>query len=81
MEATGDYREILESRRLEITERLNCARTYLFDYLRCKGVFDQEDCELILSEKTNKSRAGKFVDELLRKGPEGFQHFIDVVQV
>ena len=79
--SSEDHMEILETKRLEIVKSLNCQRTLLLNYLRCKQVFDQEDCELILAEKTNDSRAGKLVDFLVKKGSDACQHFFDVIQV
>ena len=79
--ANEEYREILETKRLEIVKGINCERSLLLNYLRAKLVFDQEDCELIRAANTNDARVGKLIDFLLTKGPEAYQCFVDVVQI
>ena len=75
------HRDILNRKRFEIVECLNFQRTLLLNYLRSNHVFDEEDCELIMAEKADRGRAGKFIDFLLMKGSEAYQHFLDVIQV
>ena len=79
--ASDEYRELLETKRLEIVKSINCERSLLLNYLRAKLVFDQEDCELIQNANTNDARVGKLIDFLSKKGPEAYQCFIDVVQI
>ena len=81
MSIEGKHREVLETKRLEIVQSLNCERTMLLNYLRSHQVFDEEDCELILAEKANRARVGKLLDFLVKKGPDAYQHFLDVIQV
>ena len=76
-----DYRELLESKRLEIIQHLQIDRTFVFDYLRHKGVLDSEDCELIQCEKTTSLKIGKFVDVLARKGAQAYQHLLESLQL
>lgn len=76
-----DYRDVLESKRLEIIQHLQIDRNFVFDYLRHKEVLDGEDCELILSEKTTSSKIGKFIDVLSRKGPMAYQHLLESLQL
>ncbi|XP_068761721.1 caspase recruitment domain-containing protein 9-like [Montipora capricornis] len=78
-DATFD--EILDTNRVEIVQRLQLDRTFLFDYLRSKQIFDVGDCELVRAEKTREQRAGKFLDVLITKGEEGYLHFIDAIQL
>jgi hypothetical protein len=79
--ANEEYRELLETKRLEIVKSINCERSLLLNHLRANQVFDQEDCELIQAATTNDARVGKLVDFLLKKGPVAYQCFIDVVQI
>lgn len=79
--ANDDYRELLETKRVEIVKGINCDRPLLLDYLRSKQVFDQTDCELIRAANTNDARVGKLVDLLRLKEPEAYQYFLDVVQL
>ena len=76
-----DHRDVLETKRVEIVQCLNFERTLLLNHLRSKRVFDVEDCQHIMAEKANRARAGKFIDFLLMKGSEAYQHFLDVIQV
>lgn len=73
------FRDILETKRVDLIAGLRMERTFLFDYLRSKSVFDPGDCELICAEKTREQKAGKFLDVLSTKGEDGFRHFIDAV--
>ena len=73
--------DILETNRFEIVQRLQVDRTFLFDYLRSKSVFDSGDHELVLAEKTREHRAGKFLDILMMKGRTAYDHFIDALQL
>lgn len=75
------FEEILETNRVEIVQRLQLDRTFLFDYLRSKNVFDMGDCDLVHAERTREQKAGKFLDVLISKGEEGYRHFIDAVQL
>lgn len=79
--ANESYRELLETKRVEIVKSINCERTILLDHLRAKQFFDQADCELIRAATTNEARVGKLIDNLLMKGPDAYQCFLDVVQV
>lgn len=78
--ANVQYRDLLETKRLEIVKSINCERSLLLNHLRANQVFDQEDCELILAKTTNDARVGKLIDYLLKKGPDAYQCFLDVVQ-
>ncbi|KAK3724987.1 hypothetical protein QZH41_017458, partial [Actinostola sp. cb2023] len=80
METEG-FRDILEDKRLEFIAGLHLERTFLYDYLRTKSVFDVGDCELVCAEKTREQKAGKFLDILSTKGEEGYRHFIDALQL
>lgn len=77
----NDFRDLLETKRLELTKGLHLERTFLFDYLRSKSVFDGGDCELICAEKTRELKAGKFLDILSTKGEQGYGHFVDAIQL
>lgn len=75
------FEEILDTNRVEIVQRLQLDRTFLFDYLRSKHVLDREDCDLVYAEKTREQKAAKFLDVLVSKGEDGYHHFIDGVQL
>lgn len=75
------FDEILVANRVEIVQRLQLDRTFLFDYLRSKKIFDLGDCDLVRVEKTREQQAGKFLDVLITKGEEGYSHFIDAIQL
>ena len=76
-----EFRDILETNRFEIVQRLQTDRTFLFDYLRSKSVFDSGDYDLVLAEKTREQKAGKFLDILVTKGRTAYDHFIDALQL
>lgn len=78
--AKADFPEILERNRVIIAQKLQVDRSFLFDYLREKAVFDSEDCERVHAEKTREQRVGKFLDVLSLKGHDAYEHFIDAVQ-
>lgn len=75
------FEDILERNRVEIVQYLQLDRTFLFDYLRSKAVFDIGDCDLVHAERTREQKAGKLLDVLMTKGDEGYSHFIDAVQL
>ena len=79
--SNDDYRDVLETKRVEIVKSICCERTLLLNHLRSNRVFDQEDCELINNAATNDARVGKLIDFLLKRGPDAYQHFLDVVQI
>ena len=79
--SNDDHRDVLETKRVEIVHCLNFERTLLLSYLRSKRVFDVDDCEHIMAEKTNRGRAGKLIDFLLKKDSEAYEYFLDVIQV
>ena len=73
--------ENLRTHRVQIVQELRVDRALLFDYLRSKAVFDNEDCEIVQAEKTNERKASKLLDILKTKSTEGLQHFLDVLQL
>jgi hypothetical protein len=75
------YLDVLESKRVELVKGLHLERTFLFDYLRSKGVFDGGDCELVCVEKTREQKANRFLEVLATKGKNGYDHFIDGLQL
>jgi len=79
--SADEVREKLTSHRVQIVQELRVDRTILYDHLRSKGVFDNEDCEIVQAEKTNERKASKLLDILETKGTEGLEHFLDVLQL
>lgn len=76
-----EVREKLTSQRVQIVQGLRVDRSILFDHLRSKSVFDNEDCEIVQAEKTNERKASKLLDILETKGMESLEHFLDVLQL
>lgn len=72
--------ENVRSHRVQIVRELRVDRSVLFDHLRSKAVFDNEDCQIVHAEKTNERKASKLLDILETKGKEGLEHFLDVLQ-
>ena len=71
-----DFRETLEKFRVDIVQTLDLERHFIFAYLRSNSVFDEEDCDIILSSGPGrKQKVAKFLDVLVCKGQEGFDHF------
>jgi len=79
--SAAEVREKLTSHRVQIVQELRVDRAILYDYLRSKGVFDNEDCGIVHAEKTNERKASKLLDILETKGTEGVEHFLDVLQL
>lgn len=75
------FEDVLERNRVEIVQCLQLDRTFLFDYLRSKAVFDIGDCDLVHAERTREQKAGKLLDILMTKGNEGYSHFVDAIQL
>lgn len=75
------FEDVLERNRVEIVQCLQLDRTFLFDYLRSKAVFDIGDCDLVHAEKTREQKAGKLLDILMTKGDDGYSHFVDAIQL
>ena len=42
-------------------------------------VFDDDDCQLIRAEKTDRLKAGKLLDLLPGRGENAFGHFVDAL--
>jgi hypothetical protein len=74
---TEAHRELLTSNRVAIVEDLlvDDVLAQLFS----KFVFDNNDKELIRSEKTSKRQAEKLLDLLVIKGDEAFGHFLSAL--
>ena len=74
---TEAHRELLTSNRVAIVEDLlvDDVLAQLFS----KFVFDNNDKELIRSEKTSKRQAEKLLDLLVKKGDEAFGHFLSAL--
>lgn len=56
----------------KIVQALRVDQVFLFrtDDLRCKGVFDSEDCEIVHAEKKNERKASELLDILETKATE-----------
>jgi len=80
----ADYEEhlkILIQNRFKIVQSLQVERTFLFDYLLSKNVFDRDDYDLVRSQNTREQKAAKVLDVIETKGEEGFNHFKDALQL
>ncbi|XP_028393942.1 apoptotic protease-activating factor 1-like [Dendronephthya gigantea] len=69
------HRQLLIGNRTKIVDDL-LVEDVLIE-LRSKFILDQEDCELIKSEKTNRQKAGKLLDLLPAKGFGAFEAFYE----
>ena len=81
MESEQRFEILLNTNRVEIVERLDLERTFLFDYLLSKSVFDKNDRDLVNAKPTREGKASKFLDVLETKGPEGLEHFVNALQL
>ncbi|XP_078610196.1 caspase recruitment domain-containing protein 11-like isoform X3 [Branchiostoma floridae x Branchiostoma japonicum] len=73
-----DYQDLLEEHCYIITEMLDPIK--VVPYLRSKHVMDENDYEEIEAKDTRKKKAMHFVNLLKGKGPEGYGHFIDILE-
>lgn len=64
---------VLTAARKEMVRNVDPQRHFTF--LRAKLVLDERDCEEISAAKSRIASAELFVDILLRKGPNGYDHF------
>lgn len=76
-----NHLRILTFNRFKIVQQLQVERSFLFDYLLSKNVFDRDDYDLVRAEKTRERKAVKVLDIIETKGPEGFNHFKDALQL
>lgn len=51
-----------------------------FDYLRSKKVLTRDDQEVIKNEPSQSTKAGKMLDILQTKGPEGYEALVLSIQ-
>lgn len=80
-DATDEHIKILVRNRFVIVQQLQVERSFLFDYLLSKNVFDRDDYDLVRSEKTREQKAAKVLDIIETKGQHGFGHFKDALQL
>ncbi|XP_078691763.1 caspase recruitment domain-containing protein 11-like isoform X2 [Branchiostoma floridae x Branchiostoma belcheri] len=73
-----EYQDLLEEHCYIITEMLDPIK--VVPYLRSKHVMDESDYEEIEAKDTRKKKAMHFVNLLKGKGPEGYGHFIDILE-
>ncbi|XP_066293174.1 caspase recruitment domain-containing protein 11-like isoform X3 [Branchiostoma lanceolatum] len=73
-----EYQDLLEEHCYIITEMLDPIK--VVPYLRSKHVMDENDYEEIEAKDTRKKKAMHFVNLLKGKGPEGYGHFIDILE-
>lgn len=76
-----NYQELLEKHHLEITQNLDLDRQYILSHLRSKFILNDEDCQLIKAGVSRQQKASKFIDILMTKGPSGFTHFIEALEI
>lgn len=51
-----------------------------FEYLCQENVLSKEDCEVIENESSNEKKASKFLDIIISKGPNSFDHLCAALQ-
>ena len=67
-------RDIITSNRVKLTEYIHDV-TLLFPYMKEKGVFRIDDCDIVRAEPTSTLKVDKFVDIFLTKGPKAIGVF------
>ncbi len=78
----ADFREKLDRFRVDIVQTLDLQRQFIFCYLRSKAILDEEDCERILEAGAGRQqKVSKFLDVLSCKGAEGYQCFIESLEI
>ena len=77
----NDYEDVINKHRVEIVRCLDLDRQFILSHLRSHRVFDTEDCELILSNASSQQKNAKFLDTLVRKGPEAFDFFLKGLEI
>jgi len=76
------YPEKIESFRVDIVQTIDLERQFIFSYLRANAVLDVEDCEIIMGAGAGrKQKVAKFLDILASKGPDGYKHFVDALEI
>ena len=67
-------REIIRSHRVKLTEYIHDI-TALFPFMKEKGVYSIDDCDVIRAEQTGRLKVDKFIDILFTKGPRAVGTF------
>ena len=75
---TKAHEDLLTSNRVAIVDDLLVDDVII--HLLSKFVFDDNDVELIRSEKTSKRQAEKLLDLLVKKGDQAFEHFLSALR-
>ena len=75
---TAAHEDLLVSNRVAIVEDLLVDDVLI--HLQSKFVFDDNDVELIRSERTSKRQAEKLLDLLVKKGDQAFGHFLSALK-
>ena len=76
-----DYKMKLQQHHLDIVQCLDLDRHFILSHLRSKLILDDEDCQIIRSPTSRQQQATKFIDVLITKGPNGFIHFIEALEI
>lgn len=74
----GFKKEILQSNRDYICQHLQ--PELHFEYLCHENVLSKDDCEVIENESSNEKKASKFLDIIISKGPNSFDHLCAALQ-
>ena len=77
----NNYEDVINNHRVEIVKSLDLDRQFMLSHLRSHRVFDTEDCELIMSNASSQQKNAKFLDTLVRKGPEAFDCFLKGIEI
>lgn len=76
------FGEKVESFRVDIVQTIDLERQLIFSYLRANSILDVEDCEIIMNSGSGrKQKVSKFLDILACKGPDGYKHFVDALEI
>jgi len=76
-----DYKMKLEQHHLDIVQCLDLDRHFILSHLRSKHILDDEDSQIIRSGTSRQQKAEKFIDVLTTKGPNGFSHFMEALEI
>ncbi|XP_041481423.1 uncharacterized protein LOC121428686 [Lytechinus variegatus] len=74
----GVYKQVLESNLPFLCSHLDPSRHYA--YLRSQSFFDRTTVEVIDNNVTTEAKVRRFVDELLRRGPNAVSAFIESLE-
>ena len=80
-ESDDNYRDLLESNRVQVVQSLDLDRQFMLSYLRSNSVLDDEDCQLILTAGTSRQQKNsRFLDVISMRGKKAYQSFVSALE-